>query len=223
MTGLADRIAAMNARLCQVAARKGRAQPLLVAVTKTVSVETVGMALSLGLTSFGENRVQEALPKLARFPHADWHFIGRLQTNKVRDVVGRFAMIHSLDRWKLAETVQAYCEEEGTVARMLVQVNVAGESQKGGLSPLELTDFLADVSGFSGIKICGLMTIPPFEEDPEKVRPYFREMYRLFSSCTVPGVEMTHLSMGMSGDYEVAVEEGANVVRIGSAIFGERN
>ncbi len=222
MSDLQRNLAFVRARLQETARRLGREEIRLVAVTKNVPVSLVGEAMSLGVHSFGENRLQEALPKAALFPQADWHFIGRLQTNKVRDVVGRFNLIHSLDRWELAVALQSQAEKKGVTASVLVQVNVAGERQKGGLPPAELTDFLAAAADLPGLQVVGLMTVPPYETEPERLRPLFREMCRLFRTCRVPGVRMEVLSMGMSNDYQVAVEEGATLVRLGSAVFGAR-
>ncbi len=218
-TLLAENIAHVQKRLQAASLRAGGRVVNLVAVTKTVSTPVISEAISLGLNSFGENRVQEAVSKTEVLPQAEWHFIGRLQTNKAREMVGRFYLVHSLDRWKLALALQEAAEKKGEPVNVLVQVNVAGEEQKGGLSPVELHDFLQEVCSLSHLRVRGLMTMPPFTEDPEEVRPYFKEMYRLFCACSVPGADMKYLSMGMSGDYEVAVEEGSNMVRIGSAIF----
>jgi len=223
VSNLRQNLADIRLRLQQAARRLGREEISLVAVTKNVPATLLGEALALGVLSFGENRLQEALPKLALFPQADWHFIGRLQTNKARDVVGRFSLIHSLDRWELAVALQHQAEQKGVTVRALVQVNVADEQQKGGLPPEALNDFLIAVAGLSHLQIAGLMTVPPYSPDPEEVRPFFREMYRLFRTCRVPGVRMQILSMGMSNDYLVAVEEGANLVRLGSAVFGQNS
>jgi len=193
------------------------------AVTKTVPPEVIAQAVSCGLTLFGENRVQEALPKIERFPQAEWHLIGRLQTNKVRAVVSRFALIHSLDRWKLAAELQERAKQQGQTVRVLVQVNIGREPQKGGVLPEEVPDFLREVAQLSHLRVEGLMAIPPAACDPEEARPYFRAMYQLFRSIDIPGIEMKTLSMGMSADYVVAVEEGANLVRVGSLLFGERS
>lgn len=222
MSKLRENIEAVRTQLRLAADRAGQDYVRLVAVTKTVPAATIGEAIQLGLTSLGENRLQEALPKVEMYPAADWHFIGRLQTNKVKDVVGRFNLIHSLDRWKLAEALNKQTEGLDKPISVLVQVNMAGESQKGGLDTAELQEFLREVSTLSGLRVEGLMTVPPYEEDAEKVRPYFREMNRLFHSIQISGINMNILSMGMSHDYMVAVEEGANLVRIGSALFGER-
>jgi pyridoxal phosphate enzyme (YggS family) len=222
MSILRENIETVRTQLRLAANRSGQDHVRLVAVTKTVPAATIDEAIQLGLTSLGENRLQEALPKVEMYPDADWHFIGRLQTNKVKDVVGRFNLIHSLDRWNLAEALHKQAEGFGKPISVLVQVNIAGESQKGGLAPAQLHEFLCDAAALSGLRVEGLMTVPPYEEDAEKVRPYFREMNRLFHSIHISGVEMNILSMGMSHDFTVAVEEGANLVRIGSALFGER-
>ncbi len=222
MNKLRANIEAVRASLLWAAGKSGQDNVRLIAVTKTVPAAVIGEAMQFGLTSFGENRLQEALPKVEMYPDADWHFIGRLQTNKVKDVIGRFNLIHSLDRWKLAEALNGHAENLGKKVSVLVQVNIAGEAQKGGMAPAELQDFLCDTSTLSSLCVEGLMTVPPYEEDAEKVRPYFREMNRLFRSFSIPGIKMNILSMGMSHDFTVAVEEGANLVRIGSAIFGER-
>lgn len=223
MINLAEKIAKVKAGIEQAGERSGQRDVRLIAVTKTVPMEVVGQAVKLGLSSFGENRVQEARPKIAAFPQAQWHFIGQLQTNKVKDVVGQFYLIHSVDRWRLAQALQKQAELQDVIVRALVQVNVGGEGQKGGVAPAELKDFLAEVSACKNLQIEGLMTIPPLVENPEEMRPYFREMYRLFMASGKGGHAMKYLSMGMSNDYIVAVEEGANLVRVGSAIFGERN
>jgi pyridoxal phosphate enzyme (YggS family) len=222
VSSLQQNLTRIREQLQETARRLGREEIRLVAVTKNVPASLVGEAMALGMQSFGENRLQEALPKLALYPQADWHFIGRLQTNKVRDVIGRFSLIQSLDRWELAAALQYQAEKKGVTVNALVQVNVAGEKQKGGLPPEELTDFLTAVADLPRLQVIGLMTVPPYEDDPEKTRPVFREMSRLFRTCCVPGVRMQVLSMGMSNDYLVAVEEGATLVRIGSAIFGAR-
>jgi PLP dependent protein len=222
MSDLTERLRDIRFRMRRAAALRGNNPIKLLAVTKTVPQSAIAQTIELGLTCFGENRVQEALPKIQAFPAAEWHFIGTLQTNKARDAVGRFALIQSLDRWRLAQALQEQAEKTGITVAVLVQVNVGGEKQKGGISPGELPDFLTAMSQLSHIRVEGLMTIPPYADDPEEIRPYFREMYRLFSGRQVAGVHMKWLSMGMSGDFETAIEEGANLVRVGSALFGER-
>lgn len=221
MTTLKERLEIIRLRVERAARRTGRDVQLL-AVTKTVSADNIREAFTQGLTQFGESRVQEALPKMEELPQAQWHFIGQLQTNKVKDVVGRFALIHSVDRWRLAEALQNAAQHLDLRVRILIQVNVGGEAQKGGILPGELTDFLTDVSRLRNLQVEGLMAIPPYTENPEDARPYFQKMNTLFTECKAPGTGMKILSMGMSNDFEVAIEEGANLVRVGSALFGER-
>ncbi|MBS3942774.1 MAG: YggS family pyridoxal phosphate-dependent enzyme [Dethiobacter sp.] len=194
----------------------------LVAVTKTVGVESVRQAAALGLKDFGENRLQEAREKVAAFPELCWHFIGRLQSNKVKDVITHFTLIHSLDRFSLAEELQRCGDRLDLEFAALVQVNVAGEDSKSGLDPSELPDFLDALRRMPRIKVEGLMTMAPWADDPEEVRPVFRQLWELRRKYRSPEMNLPHLSMGMTGDFAVAVEEGATMVRIGSALFGVR-
>ncbi|HOA35133.1 MAG TPA: YggS family pyridoxal phosphate-dependent enzyme [Bacillota bacterium] len=194
----------------------------LVAVTKTVGPDEIREAAALGLRDFGENRLQEAKPKLQLFPELRWHFIGHLQTNKVKEVLNAFSLIHSLDRFSLARELQRRAERLDTEARCLVQLNISGEKSKFGLSEVELPDFLEAMHGFSRIKIEGLMTMAPYCDDPAETRPIFRRLRELQEACARPGMELKELSMGMTNDYTVAVEEGATLVRIGTALFGKR-
>ncbi|HOV78463.1 MAG TPA: YggS family pyridoxal phosphate-dependent enzyme [Bacillota bacterium] len=196
----------------------------VVAVTKNVTAPAIMEALACGVTDFGENRAQEFLRKYEEMavPGLNWHFVGYLQTNKVRKIIGKVEMVHSLDRWPLAEALsRAACEAE-CVCRALVQVNVAGERTKHGLSVSETEEFIAEAARLPGLEIRGLMTIAPLDDDPESARPVFRRLKELFDSFREKalGLRMEFLSMGMSGDFEIAVEEGANILRIGKAIFG---
>jgi len=219
MSSLAARLDDIRSRMARAAQRSGRDVVSMVAVTKTVPTAIIAEAIALGLTVFGENRVREALPKIEAFPASEWHFIGRLQTNKVKDVVGRFKLIHSLDRWHLAEALQKEAQAQNLQVSVLIQINLGGEEQKGGISPAELDDFLAAAIDLPRLRVEGLMAIPPYTVDPEEARPYFREMFRLFNDCRMPGREMKLLSMGMSNDFEAAIEEGANLIRVGSLLF----
>lgn len=172
-----------------------------------------------GIMDLGENRVQEMTGKITALPpDINWHMIGHLQTNKVKYVVGRVALIHSLDRWSLAEEINRRAVKVGLVTRVLVQVNTSGERTKQGLAPGELPDFLAALRDLPQISVYGLMTIAPYAENPEEVRPYFRALRFLAAKHN-----LKHLSMGMTNDFEVAVEEGADMLRLGTAIFGSRN
>src|SRR5262249_52696974 len=171
----------------------------------------------------GENRVQEAMEKSAALGHpVPWHLIGHLQTNKVRDAVRVFDMIESVDRLALAQAISARAAQAGRVVDVLVQVNVAEEPQKGGVSPTALRPTLEAMAGLPGLRLRGLMTIPPLPKDPEESRPHYRELRKLLDTARGwgLGLDLRDLSMGMSGDFEVAVEEGATIVRVGTAIFG---
>ncbi|HHU87180.1 MAG: YggS family pyridoxal phosphate-dependent enzyme [Pelotomaculaceae bacterium] len=221
-----DNLNRVRRQIAATALRAGRdpAQVKLVAVTKTVPVEIIREMLTLGLDSLGENRAQELLSKYKELPPGvEWHFIGRLQTNKVKKIIDKVSLIHSLDRWSLALEISRAACEKGLTARVLVQVNASGEKTKSGLHLQEVEEFVTEASRLPGLEICGLMTIAPWTENPEDVRPVFRQVrdlsLRLQHNLKA---RMDCLSMGMSGDYEVALEEGANVLRIGTAIFGRR-
>jgi len=196
----------------------------LIAVTKTVSSEVIREAWESGIKHFGENRVQDALPKIKVLPNdLHWHFIGHLQTNKVKSVLPVFDLIHSLDSLKLARVIQNEGEKLNKKVNALVQVNIGSEDSKFGFAYEEVLPALQEMACFSNLKILGLMAIAPFFPDPEHTRPYFRRLYQLFNSIQIAGVEMKYLSMGMTNDFEVAVEEGANMVRLGTALFGARD
>jgi pyridoxal phosphate enzyme (YggS family) len=213
-------------RLQKAASKRGVSpgEITLVAVTKTVPVDVIGAAYELGINNFGENRVQEALAKIKFLPPGiRWHFIGHLQTNKVRIVLPVFDLIHSLDSIKLAGVIQKEGEKNDKKVNVLLQVNIGAEESKFGFRQEEVSDALEELANYHNLKVLGLMAVAPFLPDPEEVRPYFRQLYHMFKSVKVPGIEMKYLSMGMSNDFEVAVEEGANVVRLGSALFGERS
>jgi len=203
----------------------------LVAVTKRVPVAAIREAMAGGVEIFGENRVQEALPKIQEVgsDRCRWHFVGHLQTNKVRQVVGLFDLIHSVDSLKLAQVLDAMVKSRagGQTVRqkVLIQVNVSGESTKHGVSPDRLVSLVKEMAQCHSLAIQGLMTIPPAHEDPERSRPFYqtlRELAGLIHKEGIDGVSMRELSMGMSNDFEVGVEEGATLVRIGTAIFGTR-
>ncbi len=210
--------------ISEAALRSGRNPDLikLIAVTKTVSVEEVRRAANLGITDFGENRVQEAAPKVKQMPQLRWHFIGHLQSNKVKDVLPCYTLIHSLDRPSLAKELQRCAEKFDRIAEVLVQVNTSGEESKFGLKPEKLSLFLEQASGYSRIRIKGLMTMAPFVDDPEETRPCFRLLRQLREENARAGFELPELSMGMTNDYQVAIEEGATMVRIGSALFRQK-
>lgn len=211
-----------------IAARQSGRSPddiTLVAVSKTVGLEEVKKAIQCGIKDFGENRSRELVRKQLAFPEARWHMIGQLQTNKVKEVVGKSVLIHSLDRWSLAEALDREAGRRDAAVDALLEINVAGEAQKAGLAISEAKGFLEAASRLPFLRIKGLMTMAPLSQEPEDSRQIFRTLHRLFNHFqeTPPGgnVCMQYLSMGMSQDYEVAVQEGANIVRIGTAIFAK--
>jgi pyridoxal phosphate enzyme (YggS family) len=220
-------LTAVQDRIADAARRAGRREDtvLLVAVSKTVPVERVRAAIAAGVPALGENRVQEAREKIAALGRPrPWHLIGHLQTNKVRDAVECFDLIHSVDRLPLAEALSRRAVEAGRRVDALVQVNVGEEPQKGGVRPEELRPALEAMAALPGLRLRGLMTIPPIPTDPEDSRPYYRAMRKLLDDVRGWGLgaDFTQLSMGMSGDFEVGIEEGATIVRVGTAIFGSR-
>lgn len=226
--GIRENIQEVREKVAEAARRAGRDPGAvnLVAVTKTIPLDSVMEAYHCGIRDFGENRVQELLKKYGKIPPGvNLHFIGTLQTNKVKKIIGRANLIHSLDGMALAEEIDRAARETGQAARVLIQVNIGSEGTKRGLPPKEVLPFAEQAAGLTGLQILGLMAIAPWCKDPEDVRPYFREMNVLFKKVKerVPGLLMRHLSMGMSGDYPVAVEEGATILRVGTAIFGARN
>jgi pyridoxal phosphate enzyme (YggS family) len=193
----------------------------IVAVTKTVGIDAVDSALNAGILDFGENRVQEFVGKHGLFPQARWHFIGTLQTNKVKDVVGRAHLIHSVDSMRLLREIDHRAGMVGVVQPVLIQVNVSGEESKHGLTPLEVHDALVEVAALPNVSVRGLMTMAPFG-DLERAREVFRTLKELRDSLRelrLNGVSLDELSMGMTNDYSVAIEEGATIVRIGRALF----
>lgn len=215
-------------RIADAARRCGRAEDAvrLVAATKSVSVERIREGIAAGLTVLGENRLQEALPKIQalRGEPVQWHFIGALQRRKVRDVVGRFELIHSVDTIDLAEEIDRRSQAAGITQAVLLEVNLGGEKSKSGFCPDELELALPFLMNMVHIGVKGLMAIPPPASDPEQTRPYFRALRELALALSrQANASMTELSMGMSNDYVVAVEEGATMVRVGTAIFGERH
>mgnify|MGYP006288981389 CR=1 FL=1 len=212
-------------RIASAAGRAGRnpEDVLLVAVTKTVGVEEARTLFEAGAADLGENRVQEGLRKretLADLP-IHWHMIGRLQTNKVNKVVKRFLWIHSVDRLKLAEAISRSAVAAECEMNVLLQVNTSGESSKAGFAPEGLGEALPRLSELPGLRVCGLMTMAPLLDDPERTRPCFRRLRELRDEHAPRYPELIHLSMGMTQDFEIAIEEGATMVRIGTALFRE--
>lgn len=221
MTEALTNFQTVQQRIKAAALRSGRnpAEVKLVIVTKTVPVERIIPIINAGGNSLGENRVQELEQKQARLPQAEWHLIGHLQTNKAKNVIGKTALIHSLNRWSLAKTLNRLAVNQGLKVNVLVQVNISGEESKHGLTPAEVTDFMDAAAELEGLNITGLMTMAPYVSNPEEVRPIFKELYQMRQRLQVKWPNVKYLSMGMTNDFEVAVEEGADMVRVGSAIF----
>jgi pyridoxal phosphate enzyme (YggS family) len=196
----------------------------LVAVSKTVPSARIAEAYEVGVHIFGENRIQEALPKIAALAHLniEWHFIGHLQTNKAKDAVRHFSWIQSIDSLKLLNLIEKEAAKQQKPINALLELNLGNEESKSGLSEAELPQLLAASQRLEWIKIRGFMIIPPFFEDVEEVRPFFRRLRELLQRWQAKYPQLTELSMGMSHDFEVAIQEGATMVRIGSNIFGSR-
>jgi PLP dependent protein len=224
---LSSRVAAVRERIDAALRRAGRAGPVeLVAVTKTHPPETAAAALRAGVAHLAENRVQELEAKVAAIGRdaATWHLIGHLQRNKVRPALRHFDLLHSLDSLRLAETLSREAEAAGTPVRALVQVNVSGEATKGGFAAAEAVDAISRICVLPGLHIEGLMTMAPFDAEEPMLRRVFGDARRLLEDVArqVPDFHGEHLSMGMSDDFEIAVEEGSSLVRLGSVLFGER-
>ena len=226
MTEEARARGAIVARIEAACRRAGRepGQVTLVAVSKTVPAPRVRAMVEAGQTVFGENRVQEALPKMGEVgPPARWHLVGHLQRNKARHAVGAFDLIHSVDNLELAREIDRRARARGIVQPVLVEVNVAAEDTKEGVAAAALPALLEGVAALPAVDLQGLMAIPPPSEEPEASRPWFRALARLREEAVQRlGRPLPHLSMGMSDDFEVAIEEGASLVRVGRALFGER-
>lgn len=230
MENVSHNLQVVRRRIEEAAARVDRdaTEVTVVAVTKETDAARMDAAVDAGIAHIGENRVQEAqrkFPRLTRLDGVETHMIGHLQTNKVRHALPLFDLIHSLDRPNLGETLSRRATRDGVQARVLVQVNAAEQPGRHGVLPEQLVDFVREMAALPSLHIEGLMTMAPFSDDPETARPVFRTLRRLaeeVAEARIAGVEMTCLSMGMTNDFEVAVEEGATLVRIGTALFGPR-
>ena len=226
MSQVSDNLINIHSRMQDAAHRVGR-QVLdvrLVAVSKTYPPAVIQEAWNAGQHVFGENRVQDALPKIAELPaKAEWHFIGHLQSNKIRKALPAFTLIHGVDNLELAQQISRIAVEMGLTANILLEINVSGEATKFGFSPADLRQNLEGLLCLPNIRINGLMTMAPYSEDPETARPVFSKLRILRDELAAKtGQALRELSMGMSGDFEVGIEEGATIVRIGSSIFGHR-
>ncbi|MBQ8933688.1 MAG: YggS family pyridoxal phosphate-dependent enzyme [Lachnospiraceae bacterium] len=215
--------------IADACARAGRdpSEVILLAVSKTKPLEMIREAVAAGQRAFGENYVQELTEKYEALGNSvDWHMIGHLQRNKVKYIIGKTSLIHSVDSIRLAEQIEKEAEKKDVSVDVLLEVNVAHEDSKWGFTPEETIEAVKTVSAFPHVHVCGLMTSAPITEDPESNRPYFCELRRLFDTIAASApehVDMRVLSMGMTGDYQVAVEEGATLVRVGTGIFGARD
>jgi pyridoxal phosphate enzyme (YggS family) len=223
---LAARIRAVQERMAQAASRAGRsAQSVtLLAVTKAQPAALVRAAAGCGLEHFGESYLQEALGKLDALQDCalTWHFVGRLQSNKTRPVAERFAWVHGLDRLKIAQRLSEQRPPHGPPLNVCLQVNLGAELSKGGVTAAQLPQLARAVAGLPRLKLRGLMCIPPEETDHQRQRAWFRELSRRYRALNDAGAGLDTLSMGMSGDFEAAIEEGATIVRVGTALFGPR-
>ena len=199
---------------------------ILLAATKTVDVDSINYAISKGITHVGENKVQELLSKHYSLNPVTEHFIGHLQTNKVKDVIDKVALIQSVDSIKLAREISKQAAKRDITMDILLEVNIGKEESKWGFLPEDTLNAIKEISNFSNSRICGLMTIPPICEDIETQKGYFRQMYNLYVDIkdqNIDNTNMSILSMGMSDDFDLAIKEGANLVRVGTALFGKRN
>ena len=229
MSLIVENISNLKGKIAAAAVKSGRVPEdiLVLVVSKTIPVERIREAVEAGLIHFGENRVQEGRDKIPLLPEGlIWHLVGHLQSNKAKYCPGLFDWIHSIDSVHLAREVSRRYRNKGAVCRTLVQINVSGEEAKFGCRPGEASEILTTLMEEEGVEPVGLMTMPPFSEDPEDARPYFRALRRVRESLAgegFPPESLKELSMGMTGDFEVAVEEGATIIRIGTAIFGPRD
>lgn len=226
MTQVSQNLAAVKQRIAAACRKAGRdpAAVRLVAVSKTVDLDRIREAVAAGQFIFGENYLQEARDKIATIGRpVSWHLVGHLQSKKAKAAVELFDLIHALDRAKLANALEAAAGQSGKIQDVLIQVNQASEATKSGVAPEAALDLLNEVAALPHLRVLGLMTMPPWFDDPEDARPYFRALRQLRDRLRdASGLELPELSMGMSGDFAVAVEEGATLVRVGTAIFGHR-
>lgn len=225
---LKEQLYEVEEKICAACVRAGRSRDsvTLIAVSKTKPSAMLQEVYDLGIRTFGENKVQEIIDKYDVLPSdIHWHMIGHLQRNKVKYIVDKVDMIHSVDSLRLAETIEKEAEKKNCIVKVLLEVNVAEEDSKFGVRMDEVLPLLEDISEFKHIQVCGLMTIAPFVENPEDNRSIFANLHKLsvdISSKNIDNVNVSMLSMGMTNDYEVAIEEGATMVRVGTGIFGAR-
>jgi len=225
MSQIRENLLRVMERIDKAARRAGRnpSEIKLVAVSKTVEADRIKEAIEAGVTTLGENYVQEAQKKIEEIGHAvSWHFIGHLQSNKAKYAIRLFDMIHSIDSIPLAEELNRRAEKESRRMNVMIEVNLSGEASKFGTEEEKAFDITRKVSNFQNLSLVGLMTMPPYFDDPERSRPYYVQLRQLKEKTAGEGIPLKELSMGMSNDFEVAIEEGATYVRVGTAIFGAR-
>ncbi|MDF2611074.1 MAG: pyridoxal phosphate enzyme YggS family [Lachnospiraceae bacterium] len=226
---ISDNLDYVEERINAACKRAGRLREevTLIAVSKTKPIEMIEEAMKAGIREFGENKVQELISKYESLPTGiHWHLIGHLQTNKVKYIVDKATFIHSVDTYRLAEQINKDAEKKNIVSNILIEVNIAEEESKFGVAKEEVLPLIIEVAKFKNIRVRGLMTVAPYTEDAENNRIHFRNLRQLYvdiKSKNIDNVSMDVLSMGMTGDYEVAIEEGATMIRVGTGIFGERN
>ncbi|MDY3927868.1 MAG: YggS family pyridoxal phosphate-dependent enzyme [Clostridia bacterium] len=228
MSQISENLEGIRAKIAKAAEKSGRdpKEITLVAVTKTYSPEAINEAIDCGVTDIGENKVQEIMEKYDKVKPVRWHLIGHLQTNKVKYIIDKVWMIHSVDSVHLMDEIDRQAQKHGVVMKILIQVNISGEESKFGISPDEIDEMLNHAEQLKNVKVCGLMTIMPIVDSNISNRLHFVNIKRIYidiSKKKYNNITMDYLSMGMSGDFEMAIEEGSNMVRIGRAIFGERN
>ena len=225
---LRDNLRIVEERISKACERVGRKREevTLIAVSKTKPISMLTSIYDEGIRHFGENKVQELTDKYEKLPSdIEWHMIGHLQRNKVKYLIDKVSMIHSVDSLRLAEMIEQESAKKGVVTNILLEVNVAEEESKFGFKTEEIFEAIEEISRFPHVRVCGLMTIAPFVSDPEENRPIFAKMKKLsvdIKAKNIDNINVDILSMGMTGDFEVAIEEGATMVRVGTAIFGKR-
>lgn len=225
---IADNVKLIEEKISEACKRAGRKREdvLLLAVSKTVETPRIMEAVELGLNELGENKPQEINKKYPEIKNVKWHQIGHLQTNKVKYIIDKVCLVHSLDSIKLAQELDKRAKANDITIDVLVEINIADEEAKHGVPYNEAENLAVEVSKFENVRVKGLMCVAPFVENPEDNRKYFKKMHKLFvdiGAKNYDNIDMVYLSMGMTNDYEVAIEEGSNIVRIGTGIFGARN
>lgn len=228
MKYIEENLSVVNANIKRACEKIGKdpSEITLISVSKTIDEDIINESIKLGVTAIGENKVQEIQRKYDNIDPVDWHLIGHLQSNKVKYIIDKVTLIHSVDSLKLATEISKRAKSHEITANVLVQINVAKEEQKSGIDTKEFYDLLNEIDKLENIKVKGLMNIAPFDLDAENIRKYFKEMKDIFDSVknnTYNNIEMKYLSMGMTNDYEIAIEEGANVIRVGTGIYGKRD